>query len=526
MMRFSGIVVLMLLIACGQQDTSQSEALFRPELEGVGPLRVQKLEQAEERVRQALADKVTDPELARAYGNLAMHYQAYRVDAGAIHYYQKSADLEPQNFTWPYYKARSLRNMSRIDEANELFLEVFRLNPRHVPTLIELGEFARRRNQLEQAKTYFDMALALDTRCVPAMVGLAQIAQMNKKPQRALNFANRALELQGEVGLIHFIAGMSHRELGNMEQAEHHLALQQEYKKNVSNRDDLMKKVFDLGKDGQTHHRAGIKAMEAGNATEAVVYLRDAVASEPNTVAYRVDLAWALLVAGQKEEALATYKEVLPDRQGNTDILYNMGGIIMEQGNLEEALGYFQKIYDLEPENIGAIRHMADIHRLGERFQESLTFYQKMVALQPQNPEGRLGRALMLIRSEQYSEAVKALDEDVKLMPGQPAFNQALIRVLSGASDAKARNGKRAQQLLEQLLKYEADADICETVAMTYAENGHFDKAIQWQQKAITLAGGQNPAMSDILNGYQNNQPRRTVWPHDHPLFKMPTYGR
>ncbi len=58
------------------------------------------------------------------------------------------------------------------------------------------------------------------------------------------------------------------------------------------------------------------------------------------------------------------------------------------------------------------------------------------------------------------------------------------------------------------------ECDYIQTLAAAYAENGQFDKAVEWQQKACDIAPGQNRQdLQSRLDLYKSGKPYREV-PH------------
>ena len=83
---------------------------------------------------------------------------------------------------------------------------------------------------------------------------------------------------------------------------------------------------------------------------------------------------------------------------------------------------------------------------------------------------------------------------------------------------AKFRDGKKAlENALNARKLYDGDHwKIAATVAAAYAENGDFDKAREWQDKAITLVGDDKSAtdkekdsLRSRLELYKANKPYR-----------------
>ena len=114
-------------------------------------------------------------------------------------------------------------------------------------------------------------------------------------------------------------------------------------------------------------------------------------------------------------------------------------------------------------------------------------------------------------------------------MPNQPAFRQALARVLSTQKGNGKQEGVRAMELIQPYMDDDADIALSATAAMACAQAGRFDLAVNWQKRGLKLAQNQG-APTDFLqanlNRYQSNKAAEKPWSDQDPIFKVRTYGR
>jgi tetratricopeptide (TPR) repeat protein len=529
--RTLGLILLVFLglMRCGDPGGGDELELIRGDFAGLGERRIARIENAENVIRDLAGRPGSEVELGRAHGFLAMHYHAYKIPETALHHYREAERLEPENFLWPYYQSRILMNLNRFDEGRDQMERVLELNPNHVPSLVYLGEYHRNRNRPGVAAGLFTRALESRADCALAMLGLARIANEQNNFAEAARHAEAALGFQPDATAAAYVAGLAYRGLGELEKAERYLAARESGDRPVTLDDDLMLKIDELGADGMMLYREGLAALEEGRLEDARVALMSAVEFDPNTPEFRLRLAWTLLRMDEKEAALAQYLEALPAIPGNADVHFNIGGLLRELDRADEAFGYYEKVLELDPTSRGAHRALADLNRVGGRFSPALERYQAMVALDEKDLEARLGRAMMLIRLARYAEAVSVLETDVAMFPNQPAFRQALARLLSAAPKGVAWDGTRALTLIEPFIADTGDPTLAETAAMACARAGRFDLAVKWQQKAIQLmppGEEQTQFMNMALEGYRREQPLNVPWPENDPIFSVPTYGR
>jgi len=528
--RLAAVAMLALLAACAAPP--MPDPPFRPDLDPLGPLRQQKIFQAEARI-EALREEAADrDQLAEAYGRLAMLYHAYKLYGGAASNYAVATDLAPETMRWHYLQGRVAYAQARADDAFLHFQEAARLEPNYTPALVELGERHRALNRFDQAAARFREALARDSACVPAMVGLAQIANAQRRYGEALELMQRALKIQPHADTLHYIAALAHRGLGQADEARAAFRRSEEEAGTVTLVDPLMRAVTALGADAREAFELGELALAENRPADALAHVREAVEADPSHIEYRLKLAWLRLRHGDKAGALADYRAALAQRPGNAEILFNIGGLLLETGKPEEAADALEKAVSLKPDFAAAQRLLADAQRLAGRFEAALASYQTWHERAPANPAARLGRALLATRLGRYAEARAWLSEDAADFPHQPAFIQALARILAAAPASELRDGLRAVELVQPLIQRGGvDAPLAETAAMALAEAGRFDLAIQWQERAIELArqagqADEAQAMQPALAAYRAKKPSREPWRPDHPIFRAPSYGR
>jgi cytochrome c-type biogenesis protein CcmH/NrfG len=164
-----------------------------------------------------------------------------------------------------------------------------------------------------------------------------------------------------------------------------------------------------------------------------------------------------------------------------------------------------------------------------KNYSEAAVEYSKTLERDPKNAFAALMGAMALVRLTRYSDARSALEHAHTTLPADPDIANALARLLAAAPDNNIRDGKRALELMQEILKGQGGADTgqAETIAMALAETGQFEKAAGMQRSVIEMAeqdspGPQIQALQETLTLYEHGQARRTPWRNDDPIF-VPT---
>ena len=99
-------------------------------------------------------------------------------------------------------------------------------------------------------------------------------------------------------------------------------------------------------------------------------------------------------------------------------------------------------------------------------------------------------------------------------MPDYTLCLQNKAWLLATAADDSIRNGPEAIKsalVACELNKYRVPADL-KALAAAYAENGQFELAIGWQEKAIQLTSGEDKAVEEkVLEQYKDKRPYREM---------------
>lgn len=165
------------------------------------------------------------------------------------------------------------------------------------------------------------------------------------------------------------------------------------------------------GADFGVLHLAGAVAATMQRHAEAIGWLRRALALTPNDPAVSYKLGRVLYEAGQQQEALSLYLQLIAAGVEHADIYVAAALLLQEFRRDEEALQTLEHALRLAPQTADTwYRHAVLLGRL-ERPADALHSVQQAIALAPERLQYRLDQALVLYRLHRNEDALACVDQ-------------------------------------------------------------------------------------------------------------------
>ena len=456
--------------------------------------------------------------LSEAYGAMGNVLAAARYVDAPEPFYRNARALAPGDRRWPYYLGHLYTTRGAFAEAAAAFEQALALQPDDVPTLISLGEAHLEQGRPAAGEPLFTQALALQPGSVWARIGLGRAALTRQDYLQAVEHLEEALAVDPEAADIHYPLGLAYRGLGEMERAEAHL--RQRDSGTVRRPDPLMQVMRQSLESPSAYEREGIQALGSGNWEAAAAAFRRGIELAPENPSLHHRLGTTLFMMGNEREGRAQFEEALRVSPEYAQAHYSLGLLLEGEGRFEEALHRFSTAVRHEPSYVEARVRVARLLRRMGRPNEALAEYDRVIAADPQGPEARFGYAMTLVLLGRYQEARERLEAGTTSYPDQAMFRKALARLLAAAPDARARDGRRALTLVQELLAQERSFDLGEAMAMALAEVGQYAEAASWQREVMSMAAqaGRDDlvqSMAGNLRLYERGEPSRTPWRDD-----------
>ena len=292
------------------------------------------------------------------------------------------------------------------------------------------------------------------------------------------------------------------------------------------------------------HSKVNVK-----NYAEALTLFQKAITTDKSYVDAYLGAANCQRLLGNYDEALKLSEEAISLDGNRSMAYYQLGSALFDRKDFERAKNAFQKALSVDP-NFNLVRlGLALCYTKLEMENEAVEEFRRVITIDPNHPKrkeilfiiattfaGRgkyhesidtykevlaidsedagayigLGNCYALLKD--FDQAIKSYDRCIALKPDSALAYTKLAMIYSTCKNAKFRDGDKAVKIAtraRELTKYEHYLCLS-NLAAAYAECGDFEKAVEYQKKAIELADDQaKKEYEKRLEAYKAKKPWR-----------------
>ncbi len=472
---------------------------------------------------KTLDDDAAGPlERGRAYGETGMLLMATGHAPEAEACLRNARALLPRDRRWPYYLGHLARARGAPERAVEHFEQARELRPDDVPTLVWLAEMHLAAGDPGAARPLLEYAQALEPDSLAVIFGLGRAAIAREDYFRAVQYLEEALALNPAAPPVLAALAEAYGSLGEVGRAEANRQRQRVAERTLAHvdadptirpPDPLLEDLEGLVRTAAAYERRGGRALGQGNLSRAITHFRAGLERQPGSASLRHKLGVALALAGNTQASRDQLEELLRRSPEHARAHYSLGILLEQSGDFARALARYTSAVRYDPDYVEARLLLAAMLRRAGRPDDARAQYERIIEIDPTQFEGPFGYAMVLVTEGRWTQARDRLAEAMERFPNTPAFPLALARVLAAAPDRRARDGRRALEVMRRLPDEQQRMDLGETLAMALAEVGRYEEAADLQREAIAAAPPElQERMAANLELYEARQPCRTPW--------------
>lgn len=314
---------------------NQRDVSIHPPLDGVEPALVDQIQDARQLIED-LADG-TAAELAEAWGEVGMLYQALELNEAALAAYAAASLIHRLDGRWSYLSGMIEASRGNGERARQHFLVAIALQPELAPAawtriarlLLDLG-------QPEQALGASERALAFDDRSAAALAVSGEALLALERYQPAREAIERALELEPRANRLHYPLAMALRGLGNTDAMQSELARVGSI--GVTPDDPVASYLAEHARGSRLHTLRARAAFRAGDHQAALELFDRASKATPDDPVVWTNLGTVQAALSQHDDAVASLGWALGLDRGSRTARLNLANVLVRTGRSEKAL--------------------------------------------------------------------------------------------------------------------------------------------------------------------------------------------
>lgn len=287
-----------------------------------------------------------------------------------------------------------------------------------------------------------------------------------------------------------------------------------QYAEAIKDYDEVLSIVPDRS---MVHTNRGVANLELGNRSAALKDFDRAIELDPSRPLLFVNRGQIHEHNGDMKLALQDYDEAIRLDSDFALAYRNRGNAHLRSGNLDLAINDLSESIRLNPGRAKPYLGRGNAYLAKQYYGKAVADFEEALKRDPTLAAPHLGLARAHVELQNYRQAREEFQTAVKIDPTDVEALNEFAWFLATGRIRQHRNGRLAVQLATRACELTGHKEIgpLDTLAASHAELGEFQRAIQWQQKAIGLAAAKGRKdlereMQLRLKGYRAGKRHRS----------------
>jgi len=241
--------------------------------------------------------------------------------------------------------------------------------------------------------------------------------------------------------------------------------------------------------------QAAVDAHRAGQLQQAMMLYQQVLQADPRNLDALHMLGVAAYQTGQLDAAADLIGKAIAVKPSLARAHLNLGNVLKDQGRLDEAAASYRRVLSLAPDLVDAHRGLGDILSLQQQWEEAAASYRRVLQANPDNADAHYNLGNTYAAQGRLDEAIACYRRALAIQP-----NHALA--LNNLGNGLVEQGKLgdAAAVLQQLCTFwPGFAPGHNNLGKIYAAQGKLDQATASFRQALLADPGYAEAHSNLL---------------------------
>jgi len=262
----------------------------------------------------------------------------------------------------------------------------------------------------------------------------------------------------------------------------------------------------------------------AGDIASAIEDLDNVLVLSPKSVTALLMRASFYIDQDNTKAALKDIERVLRIDTSNAQALLLRSTLFATEGKFPEAIRDLEALQTRDPSNMAIKLQLARFYQLDNRPRKAVEIYKDITKQDPANVDALRGIGDASLAFGKHKQAVVAYEDALAIEKDtEGGILNNLAWVMSTSPYKDVRSGEKALKYAEEACEVTAYSQphIISTLASAHAENGDFEKALEWASTAVELAETNEESevirdhLKKELECYKKNEPWRELQKSD-----------
>jgi tetratricopeptide (TPR) repeat protein len=221
---------------------------------------------------------------------------------------------------------------------------------------------------------------------------------------------------------------------------------------------------------------------------QAIDYYTKLIGSDPQASYYSLrGNIW--VEKGEYDIAIADFNEAIRLEPSDAIHWANRGRAWAKKEFFEKTILDCNEAIRLDPKHAMAYNYRGHAWEIKRDYDKAIDDYTKSIRLDPKYSLTYTHRGMVWFAKKDYNLALADLSEAIRLDPDDAGNHGRIAWFWATCPAEKYRDGRKATSSATKAceLALWKDASMLGTLAAAYAEQGNFEKAVEWQEKANNL---------------------------------------